>query len=171
MRIYLQWADRPKEFNLVGEIEGPANPSKAWQVEGLIADMIGEGAFDVATTDVVSQGEREVDGEEAYVIVAKAEAREEATVIEKAVDLSVEMDEAVDEIYEIVNKLSPALALDVLTAAVMGTLARCDDPHRGMLGVIAELINLVRFAETTKKGGRAKALPLERWIRDTWEEE
>lgn len=74
-------------------------------------------------------------------------------------------DQAVDALHQITDRWPPNLALAVLTTHIMGIIPDCADPHRALLGVIAQLTQLVRMGEATS---RDKALPLDDWVREAW---
>ena len=75
-------------------------------------------------------------------------------------------EQAIDALHSITDQWPPDLTLAVLTAHIMGVVPDCADPHRALLGVIAELTQLIRFGEAAP---RDKALPLDEWIRTTWQ--
>lgn len=80
-----------------------------------------------------------------------------------------EPEQAIDNIYDMINKLAPSVALSALTATIMGTVERCENPHRALLAVIAELTNLLRFSEHGATGGKNGTVQaLDDWIDDTW---
>ena len=82
----------------------------------------------------------------------------------------MEPDEICDEIYELLDGEPPHIALQALTAVIMGMAGRCVRPHRALLGVIAELTDLVRFVEIPHEERETKALSHQDWVEATWQE-
>ena len=60
-------------------------------------------------------------------------------------------EQAVDTLHQITDRWPPNLALAVLAAHIMGVIPDCADPHRALLGVIAELTQPVRVGEATSR--------------------
>lgn len=80
----------------------------------------------------------------------------------------MESDEMTDALAAIVSDEEVDLVLGVLVSTIIATVGRCDDPHRALLGVIADLTDRIRFAERNK--GETTALSLDEWIVDAWQE-
>ena len=77
----------------------------------------------------------------------------------------------VDQIYELTDQASPAIALGALTAVIMGTTDRCDEPPLALLAVIAALTDLARFRDGQGVEYKASKVPsLLDWIKEAWKE-
>ena len=74
-----------------------------------------------------------------------------------------------DNVYEMTENTEPSIVLEALVMTIMGTVGRCADPHRALLGVIAEMTDLIRFMEVPKDAPRKEALCHDHWVEDTWE--
>ena len=74
-----------------------------------------------------------------------------------------------DTIDEHLQGVAPYDALMVLTALIMTHTGRCEDPHRALLAVFAELNSLVRFAEAEARED-TKVLGEAEWQIDAWTE-
>ena len=73
-----------------------------------------------------------------------------------------------DDIYELLAGEDPAVSLSALCAAIIGTTEGCADQQRALLGVIAELADMVRLCEAQPRTAADRALPLAAWIEEAW---
>lgn len=83
----------------------------------------------------------------------------------------MEIEEISDSVYEMTEDIEPSLVLQALVMTIMGTAGRCADPHRALLGVIAEMTDLIRFMEAPKGNKGRKPLSHDAWVRSAWARE